>query len=174
MKRQIQFCKSNSISELAPGSISSVVLTESQITARWTPVDGDVDGYILTCVSAEHSINVTLTSNLNATCDDLTPGTEYNITVTSVKDDLESVESPAVTVKTSECLPSSIRSPTFNELFLCQLLFTLCLYFSDVCLLVYDLSGGNLRTFLAMTFDVDIRLEFTYVCLQLAGRDESF
>ena len=89
------------VSELAPGSVSYVEISENQITAYWTASDGDIEGYILSCESDEHGLNVTENNYLNATCDGLSPGTEYNITLTSVKTDLEPVQSSPVAVKTS-------------------------------------------------------------------------
>ena len=84
------------------GSIISVDVSATEVTATWSAAELDSGVYILSCESEEHSINVTETAYFNATCDDLTPGMEYTLTVISIKNDSTSVEFSPVTIKTSK------------------------------------------------------------------------
>ena len=76
--------------------------TETQLSVTWSPADGDFDGYVLTCWSDSQTVHSPETTELNAACEGLQPGTLHTIIVSTVKSGWEPVESSSTTASTSK------------------------------------------------------------------------
>ncbi len=87
-------------------------VTTTTIDVSWTHSAGGKDQYRVDCVTTSPGVNKTATADDNqntATCIDVTPGTQYSVTVTAVLSDDEqtSVAVPATTSELLVCMTCS-------------------------------------------------------------------
>lgn len=83
-------------------------MNETQVFVTWLPAEGNLDGYVVTCVSDSHVVQSNVTGELNATVDGLLTGTEYTVYVSTVKDGWTPVDSSSTLSVSTELSPGDI------------------------------------------------------------------